>query len=138
MPVTVSQKSSQTITTAEYTDMGSVGSLAAFSRSLIRREQSRSGGDAETAIRNVASRLKMGQGTLANIVRNRVKSVGFHIGSMIIAAAIADIESERKQLEHERDCLMALGPHADASDLAEVEESLAVARQGIARMRGAR
>lgn len=136
MQVTVCQKNNQNAS-SEYQSMGSVGSLAAFSRSMIRRERARSGCDQEEAIRNVAGRIKIGAGTLANIIRNRVKDVGFRIGGIIIAAAIADIENERKQLEHELALLVDLGPNADPADLAEVEECLAVARQGLARMKGA-
>lgn len=120
----------------EYSDMGSVASIAAFSRSLIRREQWRAGGDAENAIRRVASRIKTGPGTLTNIVKNRVKSVCFALGNRIIAAAISDIENEKRQLEHEHEALMALGAHADPSALASVEEGLAIVREGLKRMRG--
>lgn len=135
MPSTVRRDSGHSMPT-EYSDMGSVASIAAFSRTLIRREQWRSGGDAETAIRRVASRLKVGPGTISNLVRNRVKSICFEIARRIVAAAISDIEQERKQLEHEHQALMALGPHADPSALAAVEQALAVAREGLARMRG--
>jgi hypothetical protein len=121
----------------EYSDMGSVASIAAFSRSLVRREQFRSGGDVEKAIQRVAGRLKVGPGTIANLVKNRVKSVCFLIGNRIIAAAIADIENEKRQLEHEHQALVALGRHADPSALAAVEQGLAIARDGLARMRGA-
>lgn len=120
----------------EYGDMGSVASIAAFSRSLVRREQFRSGGDVEKAIQRVAGRLKIGPGTIANLVKNRVKSVCFQIASRIIAAAISDIENERKQLEHERELLMGMGPHACADDLRTVEDALETARSTIARMRG--
>lgn len=120
----------------EYSDMGSVASIAAFSRSLVRREQYRSGGDIAKAIKRVAGRLKIGPGTISNLVKNRVKSVCFLIASRIIAAAISDIENERKQLEHERELLMGLGPHASADDLRTVEDALETARSTLARMRG--
>ena len=129
---TVSQHSSQNLPT-EYSDMSAV---QAFSRALVRREQARSGGCSETEIARVASRIRTGPGTLANIIRNRVKSVCFNLGQRIIADAISDIENEKKALEHEHQALVALGHHADPSALATVEQGLAIVRAGLARMRG--
>ncbi len=120
----------------EYSDMGSVASIAAFSRSLVKREQLRAGGDAETAIRRVANRIKVGPGTIANLVRNRVKTICFDMARRIVNAAIADIENEKKALENEHQALVALGHHADPSALASVEQGLAIVREGLARMRG--
>lgn len=120
----------------EYSDMGSVASIAAFSRSLIKREQMRSGGDAETAIRRVANRIKVGPGTIANLVRNRVKTICFDMARRIVNAAITDIENEKRHLENEHQALVALVHHADPSALASVEQGLAIVREGLARMRG--
>jgi hypothetical protein len=120
----------------EISEMGSVASIAAFSRSLVKREQLRSGVDAKTALQRVADRLRIGPGTIGNLVRDRVKSICFTVARRIVAAAISDIEQERRQLEHEHEALMALGAHADPAALAEVEEGLAIVRQGLARMRG--
>ena len=130
------RRTSRPIVTTEYTDMGSVASIAAFSRSLVKREQIRSGVDAKKAIQRVADRLKTGPGTIGNLVRDRVKSICFTIARRIVSAAISDIEQERRQLEHEHEALMALGSHADPAALAEVEEGLSIVRQGLARMRG--
>ena len=116
----VSHKSDQSMQ-VEFSEMGAVASIAAFSRVLIKREQFRSGGTAETAIAAVARRLNAGPVTIANIVRNRVKSVCFSLGQRIIATAISDIENERKQLEHEREILLAMAAPTDTNDLAAVE-----------------
>ncbi len=129
---TVSRHSDQNLPT-EFSDMSAV---QAFGRALVRREQFRAGGCIDTAISRVASRLKTGPGTLANIIRNRVKSVCFTLGQRIIAAAISDIENERKQLEHERELLMAVATPTNADDLAEVEAHLAAADACLARMKG--
>lgn len=120
----------------EYSDMGSVASIAAFSRSLIKREQLRTGIDAEQAIRRVAGRIKVGPGTFGNIIRKRVKTICFDIARRIVNAALTDIENERRQLENERALLLDLGPNASPHDLAEVEANLEAARAGLARMRG--
>lgn len=129
---TVRQTSRQNLS-VEYHDMNAI---AAFSRTLIKREQLRSGGCAETALQRVARRIKTGPGTLGNIVRNRVKSVCFSLGNRIIAAAIADIENERKKLEHERECLLALGGNPDPAALAEVEAGFQIVDRALERMRG--
>lgn len=131
---TVSQTSNQTLPT-EYSDMSAV---QAFGRALVKREQFRTGGCVDTVIARVASRIKTGPGTLANIIRNRVKSVCFTLGQRIIAAAISDIENERKQLDHEREILMSVVAPSNADDLAEVEAALEAARAGLARMRAGR
>lgn len=130
------RRDSRPFTPTEYSDMGSVAAISAFSRSLIKREQMRSGGDAETAIRRVANRIKVGPGTIANLVRNRVKTICFDMARRIVNAAINDIENEKRQLEHEHEALMALGPYSDPSALASVEQGLAIVRDGLARMRG--
>lgn len=112
--------------------------VATFARSLIKREQFRSGGDIESAIQRVARRMRVSPGTIANLVRNRVKNVCFSIGQAIITAAINDIENEKRQLEHEHQAALALGQNADPSALAKVEQGLAIARDGLAEMRAAR
>lgn len=132
--VTVSQISTQTVTT-EFSDMSAV---QAFGRALVRREQFRTGGCADTAIARVAARIKTGKGTLANIIRNRVKSVCFTLGQRIIAAGLSDIENERKQLEHERELLLSVAVPTNADDLAAVEAALEAARAGLERMRAGR
>lgn len=131
---TVRQTSSQNLP-VEYHDMNAI---AAFSRNLIKREQLRSGGCAETAMQRVARRIKTGPGTLGNIVRNRVKSVCFSLGNRIIAAAISDIENERKKLENEHVCLLAMGASPDATALAEIEAGFEIVDRALARMRSGR
>lgn len=118
--------------------MSGVASVASFARTLIKREQFRGGGDMETAIQRVARRFRLPANTIGNLVRNRVKSVCFTIGQAIIAAAINDIENEKRQLEHEHQAIVAMGQNADPSALAKVEEGLSIAREGLAEMRAAR
>lgn len=130
----VSQHSTQSVTS----ERGDMNAVQAFSRALVRREQFRGGGCIEAAIERVATRLKTPAGTLTNIIRNRVKSVCFSLGQKIIAAAISDIENERKQLEHEREILMSVVSPENADDLLEVEAALASARAGLERLRAKR
>ncbi len=132
--VTISQTSRHSLP-VEYQDMNAI---AAFSRSLIKREQIRTGDCAETAMQRVARRIKTEPGTLGNIVRNRVKSVCFSLGNRIIAAAIADIENERKKLEHEHECLLALGASPDPTALEEINQGFEIVDRALARMRAGR
>ena len=115
-----------------------MNAVVAFSRSLVRREQFRSGGCAETAIARVARRLKTGPGTLSNIIRKRVKSVCFMLGQRIVAAAISDLEQEQKRLEAERDLLLDMGPNPDPALLDAADAALEQARANIEKMRGGR
>ncbi len=129
---------SRLIITSESSDMSAVAALTSFSRSLVRRDQMRAGGSAESAIKRVADRIKISRGTFANIVRQKVKSVCISVGSRIIAASISDIENERKQLEHERELILSVAAPTNADDVAEVEAHLEAARAVLARMRAGR
>jgi len=115
--------------------MSAVAAIASFSRSLVRRDQIRTGGCAETAIQRVADRIKVSRGTFANIVRKKVKSVCMSVGQRIIAAAISDIENERRQLDHERELILSVASPTNTDDLLAVETALEAARAGLARMR---
>jgi len=135
---TISQKSRQICHPTEFSDMGSIAAMAHFSKGLIRRDQARHGGDAETAMARVARRLKAAPGTFANIIRMRVKSVSADLRDRIVQAAFNDIEQEIARLDHEKRLLesMAIGPTRD--DLDAVEAALEAAREGLARMRASR
>lgn len=134
MPSTVRTKPVQSVQ-VEFSQMEVI---AVFGRRLVRSEQSRSGGCFERAVARVAARLKTGPSALSNIIRKRVKSVCFTLGQRIVAAALSDIDQERKRLEAEHAALMDLGAHADPDLLAAVEASLAAAREGLEKMRAGR
>jgi hypothetical protein len=125
----------------EFSDMAEVQAIALILDRHVKMTQAETGVDPETAASIVARKFRAGANTIINLLRckngvPRVKSVCFSLGSRIIRAAIADIERQQKQLEEERARLMALAVYADPSALAEVEEGLAIVRQGLARMRG--
>jgi hypothetical protein len=134
----VSQKSRQICQSTEFSDMGSIAAMAHFSKGLIRRDQARNGGCAETAMARVARRLKAAPGTFANILRQRVKSVSAELRDRIVQAAFHDIEQEIARLDHEKQLLESMGIGPSQHDLDAVEAALEAARTGLARMRASR
>ncbi len=51
----------------------------------VLEESKKARGDLEAAIRRVANRIKVGPGTISNLVRNRVKSICFEIARRIVS-----------------------------------------------------
>jgi len=125
----------------EYADMASIAAIAQFLDRQVKAESRAFGLDQQEAVGVVARKFKAGASTIVNILRckngaRRVKSVCFSLGSRIIQAAIADIERQQQALEEERARLLDLAVHADPAALAQVEEGLAIVRQGLERIRG--
>lgn len=121
--------------------MAEVQAIALMLDRQVKIAQVENGVDPETAASIVARKFRAGASTIMNILRckhgaRRVKSVCFSLGSKVIRAAIADIERQQKQLEEERARLVELACHADPAALAEVEQGLAIVREGLKRMRG--
>lgn len=135
---TISQKSRQICQPTEFSDMGSIAAMAHFSRGLIRRDQARNGGCAETAMQRVARRIQAAPGTFANILRMRVKSVSAELRDRIVQAAFHDIQQEIERLGHEKRLLESMGIGPSRDDLDAVEAALEAAREGLARMRAVR
>lgn len=127
--------SGQISQSTESRDMA-IAALAHFSKALIRRDQERLGGCAETALARVARRVRATPGTFANIVRMRVQRVRDDVRQRIIDAALADIEQEIKRLEHDQQLLAAMGFGPSHDDYREAETALETARACLARMRG--
>lgn len=121
--------------TVEQRDMG-IATLAHFSKALIRRDQERLGGCAETALARVARRLRASPGSFANIVRMRVQRVRDDIRERIINAALEDIHQEITRLEHEQRLLATMGFGPSHDDYREAETALETARACLSRMRG--
>ena len=129
------RSSGQISQTVESREMG-IAALAHFSKALIRRDQERLGGCAETALARVARRVRATPGAFANIVRMRVQRVRDDVRQRIIAAALADIEQEIARLEHDQRLLATLGFGPSHDDYREAETALETARACLARMRG--
>lgn len=115
--------------------MSSVGVMSEVTRGIARREKHRMG-DAAAAQRSTARRLRIGGGTLKNLIYRRVKAVSAELRDRIVAAAIADLTSEIRRLEHEKQLLLAMGTRPDHDDYCALESALATAHEVIDRMRG--
>lgn len=116
--------------------MGTIAAMAHFSKRLVRKEQERVGGCAETALASVARRLRAAPGAFANIIRMRVKKVSADLRDRIVTAALADIEHEIERLDHDKQLLESMGCGPSHSDVVTLESALATARAALARMRG--
>jgi hypothetical protein len=116
------------------TAMSSVTALSSVASGMVRRERSRSG-DADAARLSVARKLRIGVGSLTNLIKRRVKSVPADLRDRLVALAIADLTNEINRLDHERQLLLQMGTSADHDDMRVVESALATARAAIERMR---
>lgn len=121
----------------ELSDMGTIAAVAHFSKRLVRKEQERVGGGAETALASVARRLRAAPGAFANIIRMRVKKVSADLRDRIVAAALSDIEHEIERLDHDKRLLEGMGCGPSHHDLVTLEGALETARDALARMKGA-
>jgi hypothetical protein len=114
--------------------MSSVSALSAVASGMVRRERDRSG-CADTARSSVARRIRIGAGSLTNIIKCRVKAVKADVRDRLVAAAIADLTNEINRLDHERQLLRQMGANPDHDDMRLVESALATARAAIERMK---
>lgn len=129
------QTTGQICQPVELSDMGTIAAVAHFSKRLVRKEQERAGGCAETALASVARRLRAAPGAFANIIRMRVKKVSADLRDRIVAAALSDIEHEIERLDHDKRLLEGMGCGPSHSDVVTLEGALATARDALARMK---
>lgn len=116
------------------TEMSSVPALAQVARGMIQREKNRLGCP-QAARDTVARRIKIGAGSLSNLIRERIKTVSADLRDRLVSAAIADLTNELTKLEHERQLLLQMGTSPDHDDMRSLESALAAARQAIERMK---
>lgn len=117
--------------------MSSVAAIADLLKVRFKSQQARTGQKPERVLETFAERVKASPGTLASILRKRVNKVCSELRERIIKAAMADIQQEISTLEHEQELYRNLGFNPSHHDFLEVEEALAKARAGLARMKGA-
>jgi hypothetical protein len=101
---------------------------------MIQREKSRLGCP-QAARDTVARRIKIGAGSLSNLIRERIKTVSADLRDRLVSAAIADLSNELTKLEHERQLLLQMGTSPDHDDMRSLESALATARKAIERMK---
>ena len=114
--------------------MSSAVFIQNVARNLVDREVASSGRDRKSAVASVAHHLRVAPGSLANVIRARVKSISSDFRDAIVEAGIADISRQIERLEHERHILLQMGFNPSSDDMRIVEAALAPAREGIARM----
>lgn len=117
--------------------MGTLAAVAHFSKRLVRKEQERVGGCAETALASVARRMRAAPGAFANIIRMRVKKIHADLRDRIVAAALMDIQQEVERLDADKRLLEGLGFGPSHNDVLAVEDAIAAGRAALARMRSA-
>jgi hypothetical protein len=99
----------------------------AIAQSLERHER-RNGADVHAARSSIAGKLKIGIGTVENLIRGRVKRVDDRIRDRLHALLIREIEAEIARLTHELETLKRSGHHLASQHISEVEAHLAAAR----------
>lgn len=122
----------------ESSEMQALAVVAQLSRRLVRKEQERCGGCADTALKTVARRMRAAPGAFANLIRMRVNKVCADLRDRIVKAALADIEQEIERLDHDKRLLESLGFGPSHNDVRAVEDAIASARAALARMKGSR
>jgi hypothetical protein len=118
--------------------MSTVEAVSRVSRGLISREQTRGGGSFDDAVSRVARRIRTGPGSLANIVRQRVKSVSSDIRDRIVLEALAALQRDIARLEHEKQLLLQMGAGSDHRDLCALESALATVQATLDQIGGGR
>ena len=114
--------------------MTSVSALSQVANGMVRREKNRTG-SADAAKATVARRLRVGVGSLTNIIKRRVKTISADVRDRLVSAAIQDLTNEITRLDHERQLLLQMGTSPMADDMRALESALETARQAIERMK---
>lgn len=113
----------RTRTTMQGQSMSSV----AIARKLEEFERDRAGSK-PAARRNLAGKLKIGIGTLENIIRDRVKSVDERVRDRLQALLVEEYKAEITRLTHELEIARQSGVHLDSDQVGEIEAHLHEAR----------
>lgn len=87
------------------------------------------------ARQELARKLKVGVGTVENLIRNRVKSIRADLAAAIMALRVKTIEAEIARLTRERDAALRSYAAVDASKVAAMEECLSQMRALVSETR---
>lgn len=111
-------------------DMSSTISLA---QNLERRERARLG--CRTSARNsLANKLRVGNGTLENLIRGRVKKIDAALRDRLQALLIRELELEIGHLWHDLAIARQTGAPNHSDEITAVEEQLSQARAILERI----
>jgi hypothetical protein len=96
-------------------------------QSLERRERARVG-SIHHARRSLSAKLRIGVGTLENIIRGRVKRIDAEIKRRLDELLIRELEAEIGRLTHELEMARQGGAHPACEHVGAIETHLAAAR----------
>lgn len=113
--------------TSHRAESDTVSDAILVARSLERMELARCG-TRHSAQRSLANKLRIGHGTLENLIRGRVKTVDATIRDKLQAQLIRELELEKMRLEHELAIARQGGATPDSNEILEVEALLSRAR----------
>lgn len=100
----------------------------------IERIKRNDGSNQLVARMDIARSLGVSLGTVENIFRERVKSIGAALAIQINRLHIATIEAERARLENELKLAVEFGLTLDPHEMDEVEALLATARARLRKL----
>lgn len=104
-----------------------MSTAVALARSLEQRERTRVSSIA-MARQRLATKLRVGVGTVENLVRGRVKRVDAAIRDRLQALLVRELEQEIMRLTHELEMARQGGSHLASFDVGEIETHLEKAR----------
>jgi len=114
-------------TRINHPDMSSAVSLA---QTLERRERARLG-SRDVARRSLAGKLRIGVGTLENLIRGRAKRTDATIRDKLQALVVKELELEISRLQHELAIARQSSTRPDDDEIFEVETHLKKARAAM-------
>ncbi len=104
-----------------------VNTAILIAQALERRELQR-GGTRQIARRSLAGKLRIGSGTIENLIRGRVKGVDASIRDRLQALLIRELEQEIGRLQHELDIARQSGAPLNSDQVGEIETHISKAR----------
>lgn len=109
--------------------MSYVEHFSRWTRELEEREASRSGVTIPVARKIVARRLRVSPGTLENLVRGRLKEIGYLLGERLKGVVANELCREIARLEDELRVVRAGLSDAGCDEIAAAEHALEEARR---------
>ncbi len=104
-----------------------MSSAITFARTLEQRERTRVS-SVKVARARLAHKLRVGVGTVENLVRGRVKRIDATIRDRLQALLVTELEQEILRLTHELEIARQCGAHLASQQVGEIETHLAKAR----------
>lgn len=104
-----------------------MSSVVAIAQSLERKERQRVSSVKAARLR-LADKLRIGVGSLENIIRGRVKRIDASIRDRLQALLVRELEGEIQRLTHELEMARQCGSHLASDEVGAIESHLAAAK----------